>query len=151
MKVGIDLIKVERIRKIANNLNSAKKIFNAEELDYIESKKSTIKDDRDKLYNHAEQTMSGIFAAKESVLKALGIGINQGIGFKDVSILHNELGAPVAKISKNAEKTAKLNKKYEISVNISHDGEYATAICIISWLFSVKVLTFALFCVRIIA
>lgn len=134
MKVGIDLIKVNRIKKIAENLESAKKIFTPAELNYILSKRSSILEvnQSNKMKpTPMENTMAGMFSAKEAVLKAMGVGVNKGIGFADVEIGHDDLGAPAAKVSEKALKTAKLDKNCQILVNISHDGGYATAICVI--------------------
>ena len=39
-------------------------------------------------------TMAGLYASKEAVLKAIGVGVNNGIGFKDVEVLHDDQGAP---------------------------------------------------------
>lgn len=132
MRVGIDIIKVERIKPIAERLDSANRVFTKEELEYIQSKKSILSEVNELHISPLEKTMAGIYSAKEAVLKALGIGVNNGIGFLDVEILHDNNGAPIAKLSNMLKKNAKLTQKYEISINISHDGDYATAICIIS-------------------
>ena len=130
MKVGIDLIKVQRIEKIANNLDKADKIFLPDEVDYILSKRSksgiVLKGTAPYVYAAA-----GIFAAKEAALKALGVGVNKGTGLADVEIKHDELGAPYIVLHNKAEKEAKLQRINQISLSISHDGGYSTAICIL--------------------
>ena len=130
MKVGIDLVMVERFRKIAENLEKSKKIFTDCEIKYINSKRGNL-DDSQKLPPFLKTT-AGIYAAKEAVLKALGVGIGNGIGLNEVEIDHDLMGACVVKLTKNAEKEQKRHKISQILVNISHDGDYATAICVLT-------------------
>ena len=129
MKVGIDLVMVERFKNIAENLEKSKKIFTDLEIKYINSKRGSL-DDSQKLPPYLK-TMAGIYAAKEAVLKALGVGIGNGIGLNEVEIDHDLMGACVVKLTKNAENEQKRLKISQILVNISHDGDYATAVCVL--------------------
>ena len=130
MKVGIDLVQVKRIEGIATKLSGPNKIFNKNEVEYILSKKSTT---NIQLKNYAPYVYAaaGIFAAKEATLKALGIGVNNGIGLNDVEIGHDLLGAPIIFLKNKAKVEADKHKIKQISLSISHDGEYSTAICIL--------------------
>lgn len=130
MRTGIDLVLVERFKDIAKNLEKSKKIFTETEIKYINSKRG--KCDNDLKLPPYLKTIAGIYAAKEAVLKALGVGIGNGIGLNEVEIDHENEGACVVKLTKNAEKWQKKHKISQISVNISHDGDYATAICFLA-------------------
>lgn len=71
------------------------------------------------------KTASGFWAAKEAFSKALGVGIGAECGFHDILIYKSKKGAPRLKISK------KLLDKFNIadlSLSITHDGEYAIAV-----------------------
>lgn len=65
--------------------------------------------------------LAGIFAAKEAALKALGMSAGQWLL---VHVTHDSSGAPRLEVDLSA-----IQSK-ELSVSISHDGDYALAIVI---------------------
>lgn len=105
--IGCDIVKIDRFSKLVQDEKFLDKYFTTNEKNYIFSK-----------VNPA-QTLAGIFAAKEAVLKALKIGIGGGVNLSDIEILHENSGSPYALIG---------NDKFEVS--ISHDGDYAMAVCL---------------------
>lgn len=105
--IGCDIVKIDRFEKLMTNKVFLDKYFSLDEQKYILSKQNKA------------QTMAGIFACKEAVLKALKIGIGGGILLKDVQVLHDSLGAPKVKLN-----------GHNVQVSISHDGEYAFAVAI---------------------
>ena len=73
--------------------------------------------------------ISNRFAAKEAVSKAFGVGIGATLGFKDISILVNEMGAPYVVISEEAK--LNLPDYTNIHITISDEKEYAVAFVIV--------------------
>lgn len=72
----------------------------------------------DELSDTRPERLAGMFAAKEAVIKALGLSLD---AWHDVIISHEVNGAPAATI---------FNSKFQIqnsSLSISHDGEYVIA------------------------
>lgn len=131
MKVGIDLVRVERFEKMADCPEKQTKIFNAEEVEYIKSKKgANVKGF--KKFATVCYTTAGLYACKEAVLKALGVGINKGTSLTDVVVSHDKKGACVILLKGKAEGLFNAGGFNEICANISHDGDYATAICVIN-------------------
>mgnify|MGYP003571266726 CR=1 FL=1 len=120
MKVGIDIVKWERMENIAASNQKMKKIFTAEEVAYIENKK-----------DNKLQTIAGIYALKEATLKAFGEGICGLNSLKEIEVSHNSFGACEIVLQGNAKKTAKMRGYIEIIGNISHDGGISAAICVI--------------------
>ena len=112
---GIDIVKIDRFDEYRNNLNLMKKIFNEEELDYI------------KEANYSSQTIAGLYAAKEAFLKAIKKGIND-YSLLDIEIIHNKDRAPEIILHNQLKKTYP-NICENMSLSISHDGEYAISIC----------------------
>jgi holo-[acyl-carrier protein] synthase len=108
--IGIDLVKVERIKRAADRHGELflKKFLNQSE---IESSKSI-------------SSIAAKWAAKEAVSKALGCGISSSLGFHDISIEKNSGGAPYALLS---ERSAAIFGVKHIHLSITHDGEYAVA------------------------
>lgn len=115
--VGCDIVKVDRFEDIKNLDGFLNKYFALSEIDYIKSK------------NYSTQTIAGLYACKEAVLKAFGIGIGRELALNKVEISHNDFGAPQIVMSNSVEFFLKKLHKKSIFVSISHDGDYAMAVC----------------------
>lgn len=79
-------------------------------------------------YEKAERHFAGRFAAKEAILKALGIGLSGGIRWIDLEISNNPEGKPIVSLSQS------LNERFncpQFLVSISHCKEYASAVAIL--------------------
>lgn len=111
LMIGTDIIEIARVEEAAKKKGFLERIFTPREMEYIQSK------------NNAPQTIAGLFAAKEAVVKALGTGFSRGVAHKDVEITHTESGAP--------EVNFKGSPEVKIFVSISHCREYATAAAVI--------------------
>lgn len=103
IKIGCDIVKIDRIKKIMQNNNSVSKIFSNYELSN----------------SHSPESLAGIFAAKEAVLKALQL--NPG-NWKDIEIIKKENGKPEIKLLNYSE-----HEIISHDISISHDDEYAFA------------------------
>lgn len=77
--------------------------------------------------------VAGRFAAKEAVSKAFGCGIGSQIGFKDIEVLPDKLGRPVAGLSREAWTRLGIGEpeRYIIHLTISHQTELASAFAVI--------------------
>jgi len=120
MKVGIDILDVERMNKILKKNNHLNQIFSEMELDYYKNK------------NNYLPTLAGMFCAKEAFLKALGIGIRNGINFLEIEVDHDDTGRPIFKLSDHIKDILKSLKIVEYELSISHTDNFASAICIMN-------------------
>ena len=76
--------------------------------------------------------LSGRFAAKEAVAKALGTGLGtEGVAMTDLQIQKKESGAPEVILTGKAKEVYIRQKGRSISVSISHDAGMAVAFCCI--------------------
>lgn len=73
--------------------------------------------------------LSGLFAAKEAVSKALGTGIGH-VRWQDIEILHLPSGQPVVALHGNAKIAADELGLSTWSVSISHDRNKAVAVAV---------------------
>jgi holo-[acyl-carrier protein] synthase len=114
---GIDLVRIERIEKIINRwgINFNSRIFTPLERDYCEKKK-----------DNKFQSYAGKFAAKEALLKALGLGLRGG-NWKEIEIRNNELGQPIIDTSGKLKNIALTKGVKKYFITISHTKEYAIA------------------------
>lgn len=103
--IGTDIIEISRIEKAIKNENFLSRVYTKNEIAYANTK------------SKKEETLAGIFCAKESIVKAKGTGF-KGEKFHNLEILHDENGKPFV----NDE---------NILITISHCTKYATATAII--------------------
>ncbi|HHX08899.1 MAG TPA: holo-ACP synthase [Chloroflexi bacterium] len=75
------------------------------------------------------ETLSGIFAAKEAVSKALGTGIGK-VAWQDIEILHEPSGEPLLYLHNYANELAEIKGLKQWSVSITHDGGMAAAVAV---------------------
>ena len=71
--------------------------------------------------------LSGRFAVKEAVMKALGTGFGEGVGFLDVEIETLPSGAPTVVLHRKAKVRADAMGIYRWLVSTSHEGNMAVA------------------------
>lgn len=121
IKVGIDIIEVDRIKESIENLGDSfiNKIYTENEIKYCESKK------KNKYQHYAAR-----FAVKEAAFKAISTLIEDkySISWKNVETVDDERGKPNIKflaLTKQLEK--ELSKINSIDVSISHIKDYAVA------------------------
>jgi holo-[acyl-carrier protein] synthase len=77
------------------------------------------------------ERLGGLFAAKEAVLKALGTGWGEGLGWQQIEVLPDPRGAPKVTLrGPAAERAAALGGR-TVHVSISHERRYAAAVAIL--------------------
>lgn len=114
MNIGIDIIEINRIKKIVNrNQFFLANIFSEKELGQISGKPC--------IYS----SIAARFCAKEAFFKCIGTGIRSLNDFKSVEILNNKNGQP--KIYLN-EFFSKKYENFEFSVSLSHCKNYACSV-----------------------
>ena len=118
---GIDLIKIERIEKIIRKWgdNFTSRVFTLLEREYCEKKKG-----------NKYQSYAGRFAAKEALLKALGLGLREA-NWKEIEIKNDELGQPIIDTSGKLKNIALAKGVSKYFITISHTKDYAIAQVII--------------------
>lgn len=72
-------------------------------------------------------SLAGRFAAKEAILKALGTGWSDGISWRDIQVLNDVGGKPVATVRGRTGALIQQAGITCIHVSLSHDGDYAIA------------------------
>ncbi|MFC2134686.1 holo-ACP synthase [Bacteroidota bacterium] len=114
--IGNDIIEVKRVLdKISTENGLKESIFTEQEIKYCETKKNMGE-------NYAAR-----FAAKEAFFKALGTGWRNGMRFKEVEIINNELGKPEIFLQGKTKKYIDENNIFDIHVSLTHIKEYAFA------------------------
>ena len=114
--IGVDMVEIARVeRTLARRPSFAKRVFTEEERAYC-----------DRMARPAKH-YAARFAAREAVLKALGTGFSQGIGFSDVSVARGELGRPEVVLTGRAREVADSLGVLEVALSLSYTHDLAVA------------------------
>lgn len=76
---------------------------------------------------HKEERFAGRFAAKEAVLKAMGVGWGNGVSWPDIEIVTSETGKPNVRLSGRVLEISQEQGITSWLISTSHDGDYAVA------------------------
>lgn len=72
------------------------------------------------------------FAGKEALAKALGTGIAKGVGFQQLEILRDELGAPVVQLYDQAATRLQQLGAQRALLSLSDEGDWVLAFAVLS-------------------
>ena len=113
-ELGIDIIKVERIRTAIERFGErfSRRVLTERERRYV----------RDR-----PETFAGRWAAKEAVSKVLGLGV-RGIGWKYIEGERLPTGQPAVRLHGRAAQRAGQLGMGRIALSITHESDYAVAI-----------------------
>ena len=120
--IGVDIVENKRINSSIKNKKFLNRIFGKNEI--LISKK----------LKNKTSFFSKRFAAKEALVKALGIGFREGINFKDIQVINNKLGKPYYSVNTKIKKLIKSKKKiknFDLFLSISDEKDYSIAFTII--------------------
>jgi holo-[acyl-carrier protein] synthase len=118
LAIGTDIVRVARLEKHAARPDSGflHRSFTERELQVCGDRVSSL---------------AGRWAAKESVMKALGAGLGE-IPLTDIEIDRDADGRPVLHLHGEAALRAQQVGLNDWQVSISHDGDYAVAMVVAS-------------------
>lgn len=118
--IGVDIVDVSRVAKLVERYGDrfVRRVFTEAEAAYAAGSG-----------NPAER-LSGRFAVKEAVMKALGTGKSQGILWRDVETVRGPFGKPVVHLHGQAVRWMKQRGAEAVHVSITHDGGKAVAFVI---------------------
>ena len=118
MRIGIDLIEIERIRRALDRYPGFRdRCFTDEERAYCDSRPNP------------PQHYAARFAGKEAVGKALGFGVARAFAWREVEI-HGR-PKPAVRLSGRAETWARGVEAGPIDLSMTHGHELAAAVCVV--------------------
>ncbi len=117
--LGVDVVDIEHFKTICKRTPSfTSKMFSTAEIAYANKKAEP------------EIHLAARFAAKEAVLKALGVGFAKGVGYRDVEVKVDKSGMPKALLYNEAKKIAEDLGVTDIPISISHTKTEAVCVAI---------------------
>ena len=119
--IGTDIIEVKRVKKAAIRFGDRfiQRIFTEYEIGYSENKANSF------------QHFAVRFAAKEALVKAMGIGLRDGILWRQIEIRNDDLGKPQIFCSGICKKILNELHVKSIHVSLSHIEKYGIATIIL--------------------
>ena len=114
--IGCDVVehRITEELKWQSDIEMLKKIFSERELEFYVQEKTT-------------RFIAGRFAAKEAILKCIGIGMEDGISLNDIEILKEKNGQPKIELSGNLKKTSDEMGISIWHLSITHSTSYSYA------------------------
>ena len=118
--IGTDIVECLRIAQMIERHGESfiGRVYTPHEIGYCSARKA------------ATQHYAGRWAAKESVLKALGTGWSRGVSWRDMEIRNDGDGKPRVALAGGAKEISDSMGINEFLVSISHCRSHATAIAV---------------------
>ena len=119
--IGTDLVEVKRIEKIIQRWGErfTEKVYSRNEIDYCTRKACPA-------IHYAAR-----FAAKESFLKSLGIGLGMGVSLKDIEVINDAKGNPQLKMNERIREVLDTHGITSVHISMTHTREHAHAVVIL--------------------
>lgn len=118
MRLGVDLVEIARISRIAAHPGGRRLVFTAAELAHADTLGQ----------RRATEYLAGRFCAKEAVAKVLGRGLGQGLVWHDIEVVGDRYGAPTVTLRGGARAVAAEARIDRIEVSLSHQGDLVVCV-----------------------
>lgn len=119
--IGTDIVAIGRFQRFVDENNTAllQRLFTPNELQLCAARKERA------------SCLAARFAAKEAFLKALGIGLRDGISWHDMEVVLNNLGRPDLLLTGRAHEIFMEQGLEFTFLSLSHDGGSAIAMVVL--------------------
>jgi holo-[acyl-carrier protein] synthase len=122
VRVGIDLVQVSRIAESLEQFGDGflRRVFTSAEIAYATSAPAL-----------TAERLAARFAAKEAAIKALRLG-TAGVDLRHIEVLRAPSGECDLVLHGGARDAARALGACDLAVSLSHEGDYATAVVVVS-------------------
>jgi len=117
VRVGVDLIEIERIRRALERASFRERCFTEAERAYCESKANPV------------ESYAARFAGKEAVGKALGFGVARAFAWRDIEIAGRP--KPSVRLSGRIAAWAERIGAGAIDLSMTHSRDLANAVAVV--------------------
>jgi len=114
ISIGTDLVSIDRIQR-------AVKRYDVRFLERVYTKREIVESALSSAY------LSGRFAVKEAVLKAMRTGLSSGMNWREIETIRDPSGAPKVFLYGAAARRVSEMGGVEVMVSISHERAFALA------------------------
>jgi holo-[acyl-carrier protein] synthase len=115
--IGTDIVECLRIAQMIERHGETflRRVYTDHEIGYCSSRRQ------------ATQHYAGRWAAKEAVMKALGVGWQRGVNWRDIEVRNQPSGGPTIALGGGARDLIEQLGVGEMLISISHCRSHATA------------------------
>ncbi len=119
--IGVDIVKISRIKRAIDRWGNRfiAKIFTGKEIAFCNSRPRPI------------NAFALRFAAKEAFSKAIGLGMRQGVRWKDIEVFHYPTGKPGIRLYGKCLDIYRECGLNSIHITLSDEGDYGVAVVIL--------------------
>lgn len=119
--IGVDIVKVDRIEQAVERwgYRFLKRIFTPAEIERCQQRA------------RPAQCLALRFAAKEAFAKALGLGMRQGLRWRDIEVVHDHLGKPDLLLHNQAQRLLEAMEASRTWLSLSDERESALAVVVL--------------------
>jgi holo-[acyl-carrier protein] synthase len=119
--IGIDLVKIKRISDAHRRWGERfhRKAFTSGEIRYCMQRKDPA------------PSFAARFAAKEALVKALGIGLRRGVHLRDVEVRRGPLGKPLLELHGRAREICEKEGITGVFLSLTHDQDFSAAVVVL--------------------
>jgi len=112
---GVDIVEVQRVERAVqeHGMKFLRRLFTEQEIEDCRGAP-----------REAEK-YAARFAAKEAALKALRVGWQNGVRFRELEVVTDDMGAPSIRMSGRAREVAESRGIARLMVSMSHERRYA--------------------------
>lgn len=114
---GIDIVNMDRIERMMTRWGNVflDRVYTEKEISWCKQK------------HRPSECFALRFAAKEAFLKALGLGLRNGIHWRDIEVEHDSMGKPYLSLHRKAKEILETYGVERTLLTLSHDYPYAVA------------------------
>jgi len=115
--IGVDIVSIRRIERMLERWGPLfiQRVYTPGEIAFCQGK------------SNPGQHFALRWAAKEAMLKALGLGLRRGIKWTDIEVVNDPLGRPSLKVYNQASGFFTDREIKTAFVSISHEKDYGVA------------------------
>lgn len=120
--IGTDILRIGRIEDVVERLGDrfvARILTPVEQAEYRASAQPS-------------RLLAKRFAAKEAIAKALGTGIGRGVSWQDITIGHDDNGAPQVSLSGGALVVATDRGGTRVELSLADEADYVVAFAVLA-------------------
>ena len=120
--IGTDILRIARVEEVLERLGDrfVRRILSPQE--QAEYRASAM----------PHRLLAKRFAAKEAIAKSLGTGIGRGVSWQDITIAHDDNGAPQVVLSGGALAVAIQRGGNRVELSLADEAEYVVAFAILT-------------------
>ena len=120
--IGTDILRIARVEEVLERLGDrfVRRILSPQE--QAEYRASAM----------PHRLLAKRFAAKEAIAKSLGTGIGRGVSWQDITIEHDDSGAPQVVLSGGALAVATERGGNRIELSLADEVEYVVAFAVLA-------------------